>query len=97
MIGTIAICLAIILTVPIVAFAMIFAVGCACGVASYHLSRQVVVSYQPMRKAFDPNKEKSQALAKAQQMAEEVKAMQTEYLGGLSLTREQYLAGENGK
>ncbi len=93
MITTIAICLAIVLTVPILAFAMIFAVGCACGVASYHLSRQVVVAYQPMRKAFDPMKEKSAAIAKAQKMAQEAAEIEHEYIGGLQLTREQYVAG----
>lgn len=93
MIETVAICLAVLLTVPLLAFAMIFAVGCACGVASYHLSRQVVVAYQPMRKAFDPHKEKSVAIAKAQKMAQEAAEIQNEYIGGLQLTREQYVAG----
>jgi flagellar biosynthesis component FlhA len=96
-ITTVAICLAILLAVPLMAFAMIFAVGCACGVAAYHLSRQVVVSYQPMRKAFDPNKEKSRAIAAAQKMAQEAADIQREYIGGLQLTRESFVAGENGK
>jgi hypothetical protein len=96
-IPTIAICLAILLAVPILAFAMIFAVGCACGVASYHLSRQVVVAYQPMRKAFDPNKEKSKAIAAAQKVAQEAAEMQKAYFDGIQLTREQFVARENGK
>ena len=89
--------LALLLTVPLLAFAMIFAVGAACGLAAYHLSRQVVVSYQPMRKAFDPNREKAAAVAKAQKLAQEATELQNSYIGGIQLTREQYLAGENGK
>lgn len=94
---SIAIALALVLVVPLLAFAMIFAVGCACGVAAYHLSRQVVVAYQPMRKAFDPNKEKSRALAAAQKLAQEAAEIQRSYIGGVQLTRDQYVAGENGK
>lgn len=97
MIETIGICLAILLTVPLLAFAMIFSVGALCGVAAYHLSRQVVVAYQPMRKAFDPQKEKNQILAKVQKEADELRKLQTGYLEGIQLTREQYLAQENGK
>lgn len=97
MIETIGICLVLLLTVPILAFAIIFSVGALCGVAAYHLSRQVVVSYQPMRKAFDPQKEKNQAMAKAQKLASEAADLQASYIGGIHLTREQYLAQENGK
>lgn len=92
-----AIGLAIVLAVPLLAFAMIFAVGTACGVAAYHLSRTVVVHYQPMRKAFDPTKERTATVAAVRQLAQEASAMQKEYIGGLQMTREQYLAGENGK
>lgn len=89
--------LALLLTVPILAFALIFAVGASCGVAAYHLSRQVVVSYQPTRKAFDAGKEKSAAVAQMRQLAQETAELQKSYLGGLQLTREQYLAAEGKK
>lgn len=92
-----AISLAILLVVPLLAFAMIFAVGTVCGVAAYHLSRTVVVQYQPMRKAFDPTKEKSATVAVARKLAQEAADIQKSYIGGLQMTREQYLAGENGK
>ena len=88
--------LAILLTVPVLAFAMIFAVGCCCGIAAYHLSRQVVVQYQPLRKAFDPEKQKTAAIAAARKIAQETSEIQKSYLQGLQLTREQFLAGEDG-
>lgn len=87
--------LAILLVLPLMAFAMLFAVGCACGLAAYHLSRQAVVAYQPMRKAFDPTKEKTKEIAAARKAAEEAAALQGGYFAGLKLTREQYLAQEN--
>jgi hypothetical protein len=96
-IAGIAIGLAILLTVPVLAFAIIFAVGCACGVAAYHLSRQTVVHYQPLRKAFDPTKESTKAVAVARKLAQETADLQKSYLEGFQLTREQYVAGENGK
>lgn len=92
-----AIGLAILLVVPVLAFAMIFATGALCGVAAYHLSRQVVVQYQPTRKAFDPSKEKIAAVAAARQISQETADLQKSYLTGLQLTREQYLAEGNGR
>lgn len=93
----ITISLAILLAVPLVAFALIFATGAACGVAAYHLSRQVVVQYQPMRKAVDQEQEKNRMAAALRKMAAENAALQKSYLDGIQMTREQYLAGENGK
>ena len=93
----VAIGLALLLAVPILAFAMLFAVGCVCGIAAYHLSRQVVVSYQPMRKAFDPAKEKTKELAVARKLAQEIADLQTGHLAGLQLTRDQYVAAEGVK
>lgn len=89
--------LAILLTVPLLAFAMIFATGAVCGVAAYHLSRVVAVEYQPTRKAIDHEKKRNEAVAVARKMAQETADLQKSYLEGLQLTREQYLAGENGK
>lgn len=85
--------LAAILLLPLMAMALVFAVGAACGVAAYHWSRQAVVSYQPMRKAFDPIREKTAAAAKAAKQAQEAMELEKAYLGGLQLTREQYLGG----
>jgi len=93
----VAIGLAILLAVPILAFAMIFATGCICGVAAYHLSRQIVVQYQPTRKAYDPTTEKLKLKAAAAKLAQEAADLQKSYLGGLQLTREQYVAQENGQ
>lgn len=89
--------IAAVLALPLLAFAMIFAVGCVCGVAAYHLSRQVVVAYQPMRKAFDPEKEKLKEKIIAAKASAEIAAIQTSYLGGLQLTRDQYVAAEGGR
>ena len=97
MIETISICLALLLLVPLLAFALIFAVGTACGVAAYHLSRTVVVQYQPLRKAVDQEKERNKSVAAARQLAQETTALQKSYLDGLQLTREKYLAGGNCK
>lgn len=94
---TLAMGLALLLVVPLLAFAMIFSVGCLCGLAAYHLSRQSVIAYQPMRKAFDPLKEKSKAAAVAAKIAQEAADLERSYIGGLTLTRDQYVAGENGK
>lgn len=82
-----------VLAVPLLAFAIIFAVGTACGLAAYHLSRQSVIAYQPMRKAFDPMKEKNGIAAKAAKAAQEAAELERSYLAGLQLTQEQYVAG----
>lgn len=97
MITAITISLAVLLTVPLLAFALIFATGAVCGVAAYHLSRTVVVQYQPMRKAFDPEKDKLKVAAVARQMAQDTADLQKSYLSGIQLDRESYLAGGNGK
>lgn len=87
--------LAALLALPLMAFAIVFATGCVLGVVSYHLSRQVVVNYQPMRKAFDPEKEKLKQMAVARQMQKEIDDLQKSYLTSAHLTREQYLAAES--
>lgn len=92
-----AIGLAILLTVPLLAFAMIFAVGTVCGLAAYHLARTAVIQYQPLRKAVDHEKEFNRTAAAARKLAQETSDLQKSYLDGLQLTREQYLASENGK
>lgn len=89
--------LAILLAVPILAFALVFAAGALGGIAAYHMARVTVVQYQPMRKAFDPTKEKTQAVAVARKLAQESADIAKGYLGGIQMTREQFLAGENGK
>lgn len=88
--------LAILLAVPLLALAMVFSVGALCGVAAYHLSRQAVIQYQPTRKAYDPEKQKVAAVAMARKMAQETSDLQKEYLAGIQLTREQYLAAGGG-
>lgn len=90
----IALAVAVLLAVPLLAFGMVFAVGAVCGLAAYHLSRQAVIAYQPMRKAFDPGKEKSRTAALAAKAAQEAAELERSYLAGISLTKEQYIAGE---
>lgn len=88
--------LAVLLAIPLLAFAMIFSAGCICGLIAYHLSRQTVIAYQPMRKAFDNGKEKNRIASVAARQAQEAAELEKSYLQGLQLTRDQYLSG-NGK
>lgn len=85
--------LAVALAIPLLAFAMIFAAGCVCGLLAYHLSRQSVIAYQPMRKAYDPLKEKNRISALAQKQAQEAAELEKSYLSGLQLTQDQYISG----
>lgn len=59
---------------------------------SYHKIREMALG-KPMWKARDWNKEIEVGLKKASKMEQEASEMQSGYLRGLNLTREEYLAG----
>ncbi len=83
------------MTVVLVGVALIvgFVLGAPIGFFAYHFGRMGVNRYLPIYKANDNDKKRSAALAQAAKMQAEVAAMQTEYLSGLQLDRESYLAG----
>lgn len=84
------------MTVVLVGVALIvgFVLGAPIGFFAYHFGRMGVNKYLPIYQAKDNEKKRNQAMAMANKLAEEERAIQQAYFGGLQLDRESYLAGQ---
>jgi len=74
-----------------------FILGAPLGFFAYHFGRIGVNRWLPVYQAKDNEKKRNAAISAAAKLAEEEKALAAAYLGGLSLTRDQYLAAEGKK
>lgn len=75
------------------ALGIAFFAGLVCGFSGFVLARQMQAKHQVLYRAFDPGKEKLEARRVAMKELEEARQMQSAYLEGVALTRDEYRKG----